>query len=258
MVNINPTPSKQQQAQTETTKVGSYKLTTESFLLSFKGKVTLPTLFNYLIGAASKHASEHGFGFEEMTGRETAWVLSRIAIEMDAFPGLSEEIIIHTWVEEVNKFFTCRNFEILNNQGKRMGLARSIWAAIDLQTRKPSLLNIDLLTPFLENRPCPISKMGKIKPIEAATEGVPYRVKYSDLDINKHLNSAKYIEHLLDLFPIEKFEKQDIKRFEIMYIAEGRYDMELLLHHAVEDSHTDILAVCNEDKAICRAKISWK
>ena len=250
--------SERQQTQTETIKVGSYPLTTESYLLSFQGKVTFPTLFNYLIHAASLHAAEHGFGFKEMTDKETAWVLSRIAIEMDTYPGLAEEIIIHTWVDEVNKFFTCRNFEIQNAKGESIGLARSIWAAIDMQTRKPSLLDVDQLTPYLEDRPCPISKPGKIKPIEATTEGTPYRVKYSDLDVNKHLNSAKYIEHLLDLYPIEKFEKQDIQRFEIMYIAEGMYDMQLHLHRAEEDPQTDILAVCNDGKAICRAKIRWK
>ncbi len=43
---------------------------------------------------------------------------------------------------------------------------------------------------------------------------------YSDVDINGHINSIKYIEHVLDLFPREDFER-GIRRFEIAYKAES-------------------------------------
>ena len=34
-----------------------------------------------------------------------------------------------------------------------------------------------------------------------------YQTKYSDIDVNGHVNSIKYIEHILDLFPLEQFKK---------------------------------------------------
>ena len=69
---------------------------------------------------------------------------------------------------------------------KVYGYARSIWAAIDVNTRKPTALDIDALSVYLSDRPCPIEKPGKILPAESEGLSVNYKVKYSDLDINGH------------------------------------------------------------------------
>ena len=53
--------------------------------------------------------------------------------------------------------------------------------------------------------------------------------KYSDIDINGHVNSIRYIEHILDLFPIEMYRERRIRRFEMAYVAESYYGDELTL-----------------------------
>ena len=47
--------------------------------------------------------------------------------------------------------------------------------------------------------------------------------EYSDIDLNGHVNSIKYIEHILDLFPMEMFREKRIRRFEMAYVAESYY-----------------------------------
>lgn len=51
--------------------------------------------------------------------------------------------------------------------------------------------------------------------------------RYSDIDINGHVNSIRYIEHILDLFPIELYKESRIRRFEMAYVAESYYGDEL-------------------------------
>ena len=46
-------------------------------------------------------------------------------------------------------------------------------------------------------------------------------VNYNDIDINGHVNSVKYIEHVLDLWDIEWYRGHRLKRFEIAYVAEA-------------------------------------
>ena len=111
---------------------------------------------------------------------------------------------------------------------------------------------------YVTDRPCPIEKPGKIAAAENDTEGIHYTIKYSDLDINGHLNSIKYMEHLLDLFDLELFKTKDIKRFEIAYQSEGKYGMELMLHKKEAENGKYDMAICNDGKAICRASVTWR
>ena len=107
-------------------------------------------------------------------------------------------------------------------------------------------------------RPCPIERPGKISPVEEFDEGEPYTVRYSDLDINGHLNSIKYMEHLLNMFDIEMYKTKEISRFEIAYLSEGRYGMNLMLHNHEIQPGLYHMAICNEGKAIARASATWK
>lgn len=238
-------------------KIGRYQFDIESYQLDFQGRIPIPMIGNYLLHAASVHADKRGFGYSEMTEKKTAWVLSRLAIEMIEYPVLAGEVVVYTWVDEVNRLFTSRCFE-LQRDGKTFGYARSIWAAIDLETRRPTSLDNSGITEYLSDRVCPIEKPGKILPVENKTEALPYTVRYSDLDINGHLNSIKYMEHLLNMFDIEKFREKTIGRFEIAYQSEGKYGMLLGLHMAEIASDKYDMAICHEGKAICRAAVTWK
>lgn len=239
-------------------KVGEFRFVTESYQLDFQGKVTIPMIGNYLIHAASVHAADRGFGYTDMTERHTAWVLSRLVLEIENYPKSAGPLTVYTWVDEVGRLFTSRCFELADEEGKTFGYARSIWAAIDLETRRPTLLDVDRLSPYISDRPCPIEKPGKIAPVEGKSLAIPYTVKYSDLDINGHLNSIKYMEHLLDLFPIEMFREKEAGRFEIAYQSEGKYGMSLALHSVETVSGKYEMAICHDGKSICRAAVTWK
>ena len=238
-------------------KIGVFHFKTESYLLDFRGRITIPMIGNYMMHAASNHASQRGFGFSDMTEKHTAWVLSRMAIEINRYPEMSEPVTLYTWIDEVGHFFTSRCFELNDASGAVVGYARSVWAAIDLKTRRPTPLDIEALSEYVADRVCPIDKPGKIANLERDSEGIPYQVKYSDLDINGHFNSIKYIEHLLDLFELDLFEEKEVRRFDISYISEGRYGMPFTLHKKETEPEKYNMAICYEGKAICRAETTW-
>ncbi|GHT30992.1 acyl-ACP thioesterase [Bacteroidia bacterium] len=240
-----------------TDEVGEFRYVTESYLLDFKGRITLSLIATYLLQAASSHAAKLGFGYSDMTARNSTWVLSRLAIEVYHYPGADEQITLYTWIEETSSLFSHRSFELVDGNGEVFVHARSIWAAIDLETRRPVHLDTEEYWKHRTDRVCPIERPGKIPSVENDTLGEPYRVKYSDLDINTHLNSIKYIEHLLDLFDIELFKQKGISRFEIAYLLEGKYGMELMLHSKESAPGKYDMAICHEGKAICRASAKF-
>ena len=161
-------------------------------------------------------------------------------------------------MENVYRLFTDRNFAILDKEGKAVGYARSVWAMISMETRKPAdllTLHGGGITDYVCDKECPISKPGRIKVAEKAPVS-EYRARYSDIDINGHVNSIKYIEHILDLFPIELFEKRRIKRFEMAYVAESYYGDTLSFYREeVRENEYDIEVKKNDADVVVRSKV---
>lgn len=251
----------------KTDKVGTYSFVAEPFHVDFTGKLFMGVLGNHLLNCAGFHASERGFGIAEINESNYTWVLSRLAIELTDTPAQYEEFSIDTWIENVYRLFTDRNFLIYGKEGKVYGYARSVWAMINMDTRKPAdLLDLhgERLVGYIEqDKACPIEKPGRIK----VCQQMPVRtidVYYSDIDINGHVNSMKYIEHVLDLFPKDWFSQKNIMRFEVAYVAESYLgDTLSFFRDEVEENVYDIEVRKNvggeqpEGEIVCRSKIKF-
>lgn len=241
-------------------KVGSFKFHIESYVCDFMGKGTLPVIGTFILQAATMHASERGFGYDDMSKGNAAWVLSRLSIQMTEYPDYDQNLTVETWVEGVARSFTQRCFAFINQTGKVIGYARSIWAAIDLQTRRP--IDIPSWRPDLVNyveteKECPIEKLAKIPAVDNVESTMGYSVRYSDMDINKHMNSIKYIEHTINVFDLSMFKNKFIQKFEMVYLAEGNFGDKLKLFKQDISDNEYIIDTKKESESICRSRITW-
>ena len=245
----------------EENRIGTYQFVAEPFHVDFNGRLTMGVLGNHLLNCAGFHANDRGFGIATLNEDNYTWVLSRLAIELDEMPYQYENFSVQTWVENVYRLFTDRNFAIIDKDGKKIGYARSVWAMINLNTRKPA----DLLTlhggsivDYVCDEPCPIEKPSRIKvtsdqPIATLT------AKYSDIDINGHVNSIRYIEHILDLFPIELYKTKRIRRFEMAYVAESYFGDELsFFYDEVNANEFHVEVKKNGNEVVCRSKVIFE
>ena len=199
-------------------KIDKYPVYVEPFHVDFTGRIFLGILGNHLLNAAGNHSQKRGWGMGALNETHHTWVLSRLSIEMTEMPRQYEHVEIRTWVESVMKLFTNRNFSILRSDGTVLGYARSVWAMIDMGTRKPcdllSLYDGDILNYVVtpEENVCPIEGHGRFRFRNPELVRI-VETYYSDVDINGHINSIKYIEHILDLFPKQRFEQQGIRQY---------------------------------------------
>lgn len=240
-------------------KIGAYNFIAEPFHVDFNGKLTLGVLGNHLLNSAGFHASDRGFGIADLNEEQYTWVLSRLAIELDDMPNQYEKFTVETWVEDVYRLFTDRNFALLDKDGKNIGYARSVWAMINMNTRKPAdLLSMHGgdITNYICDRSCPIEKPSRIK--VNSSEIVSFMTaRYSDIDINGHVNSVRYIEHILDLFPIEYYKVMRIRRFEIAYITESYYGDELRFYkeNGEKEGEYNVEIRKDNEEVVCRSKV---
>lgn len=243
---------------TEENKIGTYSFVAEPFHVDFTGRLTMGVLGNHLLNCAGFHATERGFGIATLNESNYTWVLSRLAIELEEMPLQYESFSVQTWIENVYRLFTDRNFAILNKDGKPIGYARSIWAMISMDTRKPAdLLSLHngSIVDYICQKECPIEKPGRIKVNQKELAGEVV-TKYSDIDINGHVNSIRYIEHILDLFPLEIFREKRIRRFEMAYNAESYYGDTLAFYkEQVSENEYDTEVKKNGQEVVVRSKV---
>ena len=88
---------------------------------------------------------------------------------------------------------------------------------------------------------------------------------YNDVDINGHINSVKYIEHVLDLWPLDWYRDHYVRRFEIAYVAEAHAGDRLSFYRETVPNPPgdDTLEYCvrivrTDGTECCRSKICYK
>lgn len=206
-------------------KIGSYEFMAEPFHCDFSNHLFLGHLGNHLLNAADFHSNERGYGMHYLNTVNKTWVLSRLVIEMKEMPEAYDKLTVDTWVEGVMRYFTDRDFAITGAGGKVYGYGRSVWAMIDTASRQPAdilAVNDGLILSYIEkDKECPIAKSSRVRMSGEATHVGSVTTHYSDVDINGHINSVKYIEHVLDLWDTDWYKSHRVARFEIAYVAES-------------------------------------
>ena len=235
-------------------KIGKYDNLAEPFHCDFSHRLFMGNLGNHLLNAADFHSRDRGFGMDYLNSINKTWVLSRLAIEMNEMPMQYENFCVETWID---------------TRPKTYGYGRSIWAMIDTETRQPSNIldvNDGTIMKYVENeKENPMEKLSRVKMADDAELVRTIETLYHDVDINGHINSVKYIEHVLDLFPLEWYRENTLKRFDIAYVAESYYGDRLNFYR--ETDAEDALAFKiritktpsrgGEEVEVCRSKLKF-
>ena len=232
-------------------KIGVYQFMAEPFHCDFGGRLMMGHLGNHMLNAADFHSTDRGFGMRYLLRINRSWVLSRLAIEMEEMPKMYTKFNVETWVESAMRYFTSRNFRVVGEDGQVM---------IDTETRQPTdLFAIDngAINNWIEkDKECPIDKGGRVKMGDEAQLVRTIDTNYSDIDINGHINSVKYIEHVLDLWDIDWYQQHAIKRFEIAYVAEAHQGDKLSFYKEQIAENEYCVRICKDDNVeTCRSKV---
>ena len=239
----------------------------EPFHCDFAHSLFMGHLGNQLLNAADFHSTDRGFGMSYLNTIQKTWVLSRLAIEMQQMPRQYERFFVETWVESAMRYFTNRNFRVVGigsdgrpDETKVYGFGRSVWAMIDTESRQPT----DILAIhdgainewIVKDKPCPIAKGGRVKMGADAELVRTIDTYYNDVDVNGHINSVKYIEHVLDLWDLEWYRQHQIRRFEIAYVAES-HQGDRLSFYQEQGSEGDInVRICKDGEVeVVRSKV---
>lgn len=225
-----------------------------------EGQMPLTLLVERIIEVATEHANNLNIGYATLIKQNIGWVLSRLSLEMNSLPGINDSYTFTTWIESYNRHFSERNFAITGHDGKVYGYARTIWVAMDFTTRTVA----DLSSLERESFPtadiaCPIAKTPRIPAIPDDSLCFQYTFKYCDLDFNRHVNTVRYIELLMNRWPLSHYDKVFSHRFDIVFHRECHFDETVTVkYHDAPDDSSDCMIINAEGTTAISARFKWK
>ncbi|HAG15107.1 MAG TPA: hypothetical protein DCG69_01085 [Bacteroidales bacterium] len=210
------------------------QLSTQNFVswhdVDFKGHLSLPAMFNFTQETAWKHAEEIGLGFEKLGKQNLAWVLFGIRIKvMNQWPTWQDRFTIETQPKGISGMFANRDYRMLNAQNELIAIGSSNWVIIEIDSRRPQRLDHHFShLRFVDGSVNLIERL-KLK------EEFPHllsahKVKSSDIDLYGHVNNAKYISWLSDLYTPDQLANHPLDEILINFVQETRFGEEIEIY----------------------------
>lgn len=220
-------------------------------------ELSLSLFAQQLIDVAVQHANSLNIGYARLKSIGALWVLSRITVAMHRMPHIEENYTIVTWIESFQRMFSHRNFVIYADNGEQLGFARTLWVAIDEQTRRPADLS-GLISDedILSERDCPIPVPAKLRDFKEAPDMEHYRFQATDIDFNRHVNSTRYIELILNQWSLEFHDRYKIVYFDINYRNEAHFGERVTICLQRDESSAKI-KIEGESHCVCMSEIRF-
>lgn len=184
------------------------------------GRATLPAICALFQEVAGNHALKLNFDITQLHEQGLTWVLHRMDIKIDRFPEWRETITIETWPAAGDALRAYRDYQILDSEGNQLGVCLSYWMMINLKTRRPTRMPKEVLELRLSeiDHVLPV-KSDRIKSFDKTDAEKKFTVRSSDLDMNNHVNNARYVEWMLETFDDQKASM--INQIDIMFLQES-------------------------------------
>ncbi len=231
----------------------------ESFDVDMMGRLRPQALFGYLLNSAWSHTRGTAFGQDELSARNLMWVLIKMQISITRLPAWNEQITIRTWGKRKVRLYALRDFTV-TSAGEQLVSATSSWMLVDRSSGKPQRLGqefdrypwqtgIDEMETILEKVPEP----------EEGKEVARFRVLFSDIDMNRHVNSTKYLQWIMDSHSYEDLLKTEPRSIELTFLSEALPEDEVTVSSEVSADH-EFCSVrrLSDGRELCRAKIGWR
>ncbi|MGY0693882.1 acyl-[acyl-carrier-protein] thioesterase [Virgibacillus sp. FSP13] len=191
--------------------------------VDFTKRLKLSTLFSYFQDIASLASEDLGFGIDRLEKEfGVAWVLTRIRVTIIRNPIWDEEITIETWPLEPGKVEFDRDYLVKDVNGNVIIRAVSKWIIMDMHERKiKRSKTIGIRYPDNKTERALEGKLEKLKEFGKLEEAYNKVIGYSDIDFNGHLNNSKYVDYIMDCFPVDDHKSHTIHTIDLSFNQEA-------------------------------------
>lgn len=196
--------------------------------------------------AAGRHSIKMGASIFDLEKKGLIWVVAKTRLQFVGSAEMYQEVKVKTWPLKPTKVVCTRECLMTDLNGNEIVKGSSEWIVVDKVKRKIMpcegiyKLNDEayLETKLFEEK---ISKIHTKQSFDNEKKIMP---RFSDIDVNGHVNNAKYADLLFDSVSSEKPAK-DFKYLQIEYHKEVLKDRELNI--CFKNDNGQIIAVGKDE-----------
>lgn len=195
---------------------------------------SIETVMNHLQESALNHVKSAGLlgdGFgstPEMCKKNLIWVVTRMQVVVDRYPTWGDVVQVDTSVSQSGKNGMRRDWLLRDsNTGEVLTRASSVWVMMNKLTRRlskiPEEVRGEIEPYFTKSDPVVGEDSRKLVKIDDKTADYVRKglsPRWSDLDVNQHVNNVKYIGWILESAPLSLLESHELSSMTLEYRRE--------------------------------------
>lgn len=211
-------------------------------------------IIKILENAGGMHSDSIKCGYTDIEETGKGWVILAWKIKVLSRPKYNTEVETHTWVRDINRIFTYRDYKMYDEDGNLAVIATAKWAMIDVKRGK-----IAEITPEIEKdyQPEDISvfeerKIDKLAEPETVILKRDCPVLRGDIDMNGHVHNVNYLNYAYETLPAEVYENETLNNIEIMYKRQIKPDDKIVCLYTKQNGK-HIVTIKSEDEKTLHA-----
>lgn len=221
--------------------------------------MTFPAMLGAVIKTSEEQSDSLGRGTSYVQQQGLTWVITNYQMDIQRMPRVNELIQVTTQAMSYNKYFCYRNFWIHDAEGNELVCIESTFVLMDMENRKMSSVNEDIIAPYESEKIKRIIRGEKIESIEQGSM-LPFRVRFYDIDSNQHVNNAMYFNWIVDVLGFDFLTTHNPQKVLIRFDKEVEYGHEIESHFEIVTGET--ISSRHEIRIgtglYCEANIFWK
>ena len=191
-------------------------------------------VLRFMQETAMRNMRGRGPSYEALFDEKKAFILSNIRVEMYNPIYAYQDIVAKTWACPSRGYSFMRSYSVESN-GEIMAEAYSTWALVSTEEKKLYKVGDIDISAYDMDEPVELQNPLRIRiPNEVPLSLVgEYTVRYTDTDLNGHMNNSYYPDMLLNCMPSP--ERVIVKSFAISFINDIRKGDEVKIYMAKTD-----------------------
>lgn len=193
----------------------------------------LSMLMRWLQEISIAHTEALGAGRAKTLDKGALWVVCRVRLEVEKLPCYDDEITLSSWAGDTMRVLFPRYYEMTDESGTPLVKASAVWLLMDAKKRKMVFPeNYDVVVPGIRTgREIPLSFGVSLGEQEKTKR---FKVAYSQVDINGHMNNAKYLDCMDDVLGKDYLASHALKTLEVEFKSEIKYGASVRLEYTLD------------------------